>query len=106
MCSICFAISKNNRNFADRNKKNQIMTGVQLNADILRNLGTLAEDEGMLNRVAKYLRRLVSEKQADPTKMTREEFFRRVDEGREQIRRGEATRFSNREEMNKWLNSL
>ena len=32
------------------------MTAIQLNAEILRNLGALAEDEGMLKRVAKYLR--------------------------------------------------
>ena len=36
------------------------MTAVQLNAEILRNLGALAEDESMLKRVAKYLRKLVS----------------------------------------------
>ena len=35
------------------------MTAIQLNAEILRNLGALAEDEGMLKRVAKYLRKRV-----------------------------------------------
>ena len=65
------------------------MTAIQLNAEILRNLGALAEDESMLNRVAKYLRKLISEKEADPTLFTKEEFFARVDEAREQIKRGE-----------------
>ena len=46
------------------------MTTIQLNAEILRNLGTLAEDESMLKRVAKYLRKLVAEKQEDPTLIT------------------------------------
>lgn len=55
---------------------------------------------------AKYLRKLVAEKQADPTLLTKEEFFRRVDESKEQYHRGEYTRFSNKEEMNNWLNSL
>lgn len=77
-----------------------------LNAEILRNLGTLAEDETMLNRVAKYLRKLVKEHEADPTLMTKEEFFARVDEAREEIRQGKGKRFSNPEEMNAWLNSL
>ena len=77
-----------------------------LNAEILRNLGTLAEDETMLNRVAKYLRRLVKESEADSTLMTKEEFFARVDEAREEIRQGKGKRFSNPEEMNAWLNSL
>ena len=34
------------------------MTTVQLNADILRNLGAIAKNETMLDRVAKYRMRL------------------------------------------------
>ena len=45
-------------------------------------------------------------KEKDPSLMTKDEFFARVDEGREQIRRGEGIRFSSREEMTSWLNSL
>ena len=85
------------------------MTAAQtgaLNAEILRNLSTLAESETMLNRVAKHLRKLVKEREADPTLMTKEEFFARVDEAREEIRQGKGKRFSNPEEMNAWLNSL
>lgn len=66
------------------------MTAAQtgaLNAEILRNLSTLAESETMLNRVAKYLRKLVKEREADPTLMTKEKFFARVDEAREEISR-------------------
>jgi len=82
------------------------MTAIQMNAEILRNMSIIAEDEALLKRAAKYLRKLAAEKQADPTLLTKEEFFRRVDEGREEIRRGEGIRFSDREEMNQWLNSL
>lgn len=45
-------------------------------------------------------------KKKDPSITTKEEFFSRVDEGREQIRSGEGIRFSSREEKNSWLNSL
>ena len=82
------------------------MSTVHLNAEILRNMSIIAEDEGLLKRAAKYLRKLVSEKQADPTEMTREEFFARVDEAREQIKQGKSISFSTPQEMNKWLNSL
>lgn len=85
------------------------MTATQtgaLNAEILRNLGTLAEIESMLIRVAKYLRKLVKECEADPTLMTKKEFFSHVDEAREQIKRGEGLTFTNKEDMNAWLNSL
>ena len=77
-----------------------------LNSDILRNLGVIAEDESALRRVAKYLRKIAKQISADSTLMSKEEFFARVDEGREQIRRGEGIRFSDHEEMNTWLNSL
>ena len=53
-----------------------------LNAEILRNLGIVAEDESMLQRVAKYLRKVVKAMSTDPTEMTQEEFFARIDEAR------------------------
>jgi len=46
------------------------------------------------------------EKQADPTLLSEEEFFARVDEARGQIKQGKSISFSNPQEMNKWLNSL
>jgi len=79
------------------------MTAVQLNAEILRNLGVLAEDESMLKRVAKYLRKLVSEKEADPTLLSKEEFFARVDEAREQIKRGEGVEMLPDESLDEFL---
>lgn len=85
------------------------MTAIQLgamNAEILRNLGVIAEDEHLLNRVAKYVRKLVKEKKNDPTLFTKEEFFARVDEAERQIANGKGITFTNRDDMNKWLNSL
>lgn len=52
----------------------------------------------------RHTKKLAKEKA--PSLMTKEEFFAREDEGREQIRRGEGIRFSSREEMTSWLNSL
>ena len=37
------------------------MTAIQLNAELLRNMSIIAEDENLLKRAAKYLRKLVSE---------------------------------------------
>ena len=82
------------------------MTTMQLNAEILRNLGAIAEDEGMLKRVAKYLRKLVAEKEAEPTHFTKEEFFHMVDEAKQDIADGKGYSFSNPDEMNAWLKSL
>ena len=78
------------------------MTPVQLNAEILHNLGTLAEDEGMMRRVAKYLRKLVAEREADPTLMTKEEFFQMIDEAK----KGPSKRFDSVEELDRYISSL
>ena len=76
-----------------------------LNADFLRDLSVVAEDENLLAKAVKYIRKLAAKK-ADPTLMTKEEFFARVDKSKAQYERGEYTRFSNEDEMVKWLNSL
>lgn len=82
------------------------MTAIEMNAEMLRNMSIIVENESLMKRAAKYLRKLVAEMQTDPTLLSKEEFFQRVDEGREQIRRGECVQFSDHDEMNKWLNSL
>ncbi len=82
------------------------MTAIQLNAEMLRNMSIIAEDENLLKRAVKYLRKLVAEKEADPTEMTREEFFARVDKAERQIAEGKGITFTNHDDMNKWLNSL
>ena len=42
---------------------NQTLT---LNGDFFRDLSVVAEDEGLLKRVVKYVKKLAKEKQADP----------------------------------------
>ncbi len=55
------------------------MTALQLNADIYRNLGIIAEDESMLKKVAKYVRKLAKQVTDDPTCMSKEEYFAMLD---------------------------
>ena len=85
------------------------MTAVQLNAmntELWQGLGAIADSEPLMKRLTKYVRKLVKEREADPTLMSEEEFFRRVDESKRQYERGEYISFSDKEEMNRWLNSL
>ena len=81
------------------------MTALQMNAELFRAMGEIADDETMMAKVLKYVKKLAAQK-ADPTLMTKEEFFNRVDEAREEIKQGKGKRFSNPKEMNVWLNSL
>ncbi len=68
------------------------MTTAQLNADIQQSLGIIADDEGLMTRAARYLRRLAKELADDPTEMTEEEFFARVDMAIEQTQQGKVHR--------------
>ena len=55
------------------------MRTLQLNADIYQNLALLSEHESMLDKAAKYIRRLVKQVKDDPTCMTKEEYFAMLD---------------------------
>ena len=79
------------------------MTAIQMNAELLRNMSIIAEDENLLKRAAKYLRKLVTEKKTDPTLLTKEDFFARVDEAREQIKRGEGVEMLPDESLDEFL---
>lgn len=57
------------------------MTALQLNAELFRAMGEIADDETLMKKVLNYVKRLAAKKE-DPTLMTKEEFFRRVDEAK------------------------
>jgi len=69
-------------------------------------MSIIAEDDNLLKRAAKYMRKLVAEKEADPTLLSKEEFFARVEKAEQQIANGKGITFTNRDDMNNWLNSL
>lgn len=59
------------------------MTAIQMNAEILRNMSIIADDENLLKRAAKYLRKLVAEKE-DSALMTKEDFFAKIERAEKQ----------------------
>lgn len=69
---------------------------------MLRLMSIVAEDENMLKRAVKYLKTLVS-KREDPTLMSREEFFEKIDRGLQQAREGKVTRMLPGETMDDLL---
>ena len=80
-----------------------IMNALQLNAELYRNLSIIAEDEGMLDKVVKYVRRLAKQMTCDPTLMTKEEFFARVDEAEREIAQGKGKRMLPNESLDEFL---
>ena len=81
------------------------MTAMRLNAELFRAMSEIAEDEALMAKVVKYVKKLAAKK-ADPTLMTKEEFFAHVDESRKQARQGRVHRIETKEELNHFLNSL
>ena len=78
------------------------MTAMQLNTDIYRSLGVISEDESVLRKVAKYLSRVAKQMTDDPTCMTKEDFYARVDEAA----KGSSKRFETVEELDQYIRSL
>ena len=55
-----------------------------MNAEMLRNMSIIAEDENLLKRATKYLRKLEAEKESDSTRLSKEDCFERIEEARKQ----------------------
>ncbi|MBQ8455093.1 MAG: hypothetical protein IJ537_07130 [Bacteroidaceae bacterium] len=67
------------------------MTAVQLNAmntELWQSIGAIADRESLMKRLTRYAKKLVKEKN-DPTLMTKEEFFAKIDQAEKQMERGE-----------------
>lgn len=75
------------------------MTAMELNAQIWRDMAVIADSEPLMSKLANYLKKLVKVKQEDPTLMTKEEFFARVDEAK----KGESHRIKPNENLTEYL---
>lgn len=78
------------------------MTAIQMNAEMLRNMSIIAEDENLLKRATKYLRKLVAEKESESTRLSKEDFFERIEEARKQT----GQTFETVEEIDKYIRGL
>lgn len=80
------------------------MTAVQLNAmntELWQSIGAIADSEPLMRRLTRYAKKLVKEKE-DPTLMTKEEFFAKLDRAEKQPGRS----FSSVEELDKYIRGL
>ena len=67
------------------------MTALQLNAELFRELSIIAEDEGLMKKAVKYLKKLTAQKQAmDETEyiMSSPEMVKILRQGEEDIKNG------------------
>lgn len=64
------------------------MTAIQLRAELTREIAAYTGDEDILQKVLAYFRELTQRK-PDPTEMTKDEFFAKLEHSRQQAQRGE-----------------
>ena len=72
-------------------------------AEILQGLGAISNNEAALARVAKYVRKVMKEQTGDPSLMTEEEFFTRIDKARESLRIGKGKKMLPNESLTEFL---
>ncbi len=63
------------------------MTALQLNAELLRELSVIVDDENLLEKALKYIKKLTAKK-TDPTLVDKDFFFRHLDEAERDIANG------------------
>lgn len=81
------------------------MTTLQLNAEIYEALSIIAQDESLLKKAARSLKRLASMKK-DETLMRQEEFFATIDQSLQDANQGRIKKVSSEGELVNFLNSL
>ena len=64
-----------------------------------------ADNEDILQQVLDFFHSL-TRKKPDPTLMSKEDFFKKLEESRQQAREGKVKSFSNLDEMHQWLKTL
>ena len=77
-----------------------------MNTELWQSIGAIADSEPLMKRLTRFAKKLVREREADPTLMSKEKFFQMIDEAKKEIADGKGRRFSDVDEMNAWLNSL
>ena len=81
------------------------MTAAQLNAmntELWQSIGAIADSEPLMRRLTRYAKKLFKEREADPTLMTKEEFFNKIERAEKQPGKS----FASVEELDKYIRAL
>ena len=104
---ITKAIIPSNLRYRTKNERNYFMTTAQqvtMNTELWQSIGAIADNEALMRRLTRYAKKLAKEK--DPTLMTKEEFFARVDEARREYDEGKYHTFDSIEDLDRYIRSL
>ena len=59
-----------------------------MNIELWQSIGAIADSEPLMRRLTRYAKKLVKEREEDPTLMTKEEFFQMIDDAKQEINEG------------------
>ena len=80
-------ITNNLITFAAQTIHQNTMTAIQLRAELTREMDLYADNEDILQQVLDFFRSL-TRKKPDPMLMSKEDFFKKLEESRQQAREG------------------
>ena len=86
-------------------KQETKMTALQLRAELGTAINTIADDETLMTKALKYIKRLAAKK-ADPTLMTKEEFVAKIRTAEEQVRQGKVHRMRPDETLDEFMDRM
>lgn len=78
------------------------MTALELNTQIYRYMADISVDEALLQKVADYMKKLLAKK-PDPTLMTKEQFYAKLERGEKAYERGECHEILPNENLTSYL---
>lgn len=81
------------------------MTPEQINKvhiELWQGIAAIADNEELMAKLTKYVKKLAKQKEPDPTLFTKEEFFRRIDEAKKEP----SMTFASVEELDDYIQSL
>ena len=78
------------------------MTALELNAELFRAMGEIAEDEGLMKKLLKYAKKLAATKK-DENLVSEEEFMESLNRGEEEYRQGKCVRLLPNESVSDML---
>ena len=76
---------------------------MEVNTQIWRDIAEIADNECLMKQLAKYLKKLTAKKKSDPTLMTKEEFFAKIEQAEQQITKGEGMEMLPNEDLTAFL---
>lgn len=81
------------------------MTPEQINKvhiELWQGIAAIADNDELMAKLTKYVKKLAKQKEPDPTLFTKEVFFRRIDEAK----KGPSMSFAGVEELDEYIQSL